>query len=136
MFGCAAQGSAAPLKVDITDVDPIIIPVPPGVNGAQSSQGDITSQATATGGDGSYSYAWTLTEFDDQENAFAIVSQGTTNVSLYETAIISTNYNNAIPPPPPPPPPAPARYRVSCTVTDGTGATDTAQTEFDVEVGV
>ena len=136
---CAEQAANAssPLKVDITDVDSIQIVVPLGQNGGSSAVNDITSVATATGGDGSYSFSWTLTEVEDFDGGYSINTQGTTNTATYDTAIIDTNFNNQppAPPPAPPPPPAPspAIYRVSCTVTDGNGDTDTATTEFDVE---
>lgn len=132
---CAEQeaNASTPLKVTITAVDAVFIVVPPGSQGGSTNQGDITSVATATGGDGSYSYSWTLSEVDDAEQAFTINSQGTTTNATYNTATVSTNYNNQLPPPPPPPPPL-STYRVSCTVTDGTGATDTATEDFDVSV--
>jgi len=137
MFGCAQQGSGSPLAVSITTPDTVLIAVEVGQSGGQSGAGDITSTATASGGDGSYSYAWSLTEVEDFDGAFAIVTQGTTNAATYDTAEVSTNYHNQepLPPPnpPPPPPPNPAVYRVSCTVTDGTGATATANALFDVE---
>ena len=133
MFGCAAQGSAAPLALSISNPGDVGINVPPGVQGGSSNAGEIASTATATGGDGSYTYAWTLSEIDDLDQAFSINSQGTTTNATYNTATVSTNYNNNIPPPPPPPPPQ-ASYRVSCTVTDGNGDTATATADFAILV--
>lgn len=134
MFGCAQQGSATPLAVSITTPNPVALSVPPGTTGATSSAGDISSTATASGGDGSYIYAWTLSEITDADGAFAVASQGTTNAATYNTGTVSTTYNNPVPPTPPPPPPTPATYRVSCTVTDGNGDTANATADFSVSV--
>ena len=139
MFGCAQQGGgAAPLKVTITSVDPIALSVPPGTIGATSAAGDITSVATATGGDGSYSYAWSLSEINDPDSEYEVVSQGTTTNATYNDATVKATFNNPAPAPPPAPPPPPppnaANYRVTCTVTDGNGDTDTASEDFDVVV--
>ena len=134
MFGCAAQGSAAPLAVSITDPGPLGIPVPPGQTGATSNSGEISSTASATGGDGSYTYAWTLSEIDDLDAEFSVASQGTTTNATYNTGTVSTSFNNPTPPTPPPPPPQTATFRVSCTVTDGLGATASASRDFFVDV--
>lgn len=135
MFGCAAQGSASPLALSISDPGGIAIVVPPGVNGGTSSAGEISSVATATGGDGSYTYAWSITESQDPDAAFAVASQGTTNTATYNTATVSTSFNNPMPPTPPPPPPNTAEYLVECTVTDGTGATASDSQTLFVDVG-
>ena len=132
MFGCAAQGSASPLALSVSVPDPLAIGVAPGQSGATSNAGEIVSQATATGGDGSYSYSWSLTELGDPDNHLSIASSGTTNAALYNDATIATNFAQTNPPSNPPP--SPGGYRVSCTVTDGTGATATATANFDVEV--
>ena len=133
MFGCAAQGSASPLAISITNPGPLGIAVPPGSSGATSNAGEISSTATATGGDGSYTYAWTLSEIDDLDSKFAVASQGTTTNATYNTATISTTHAVPAPPSPPPPPPQTATYRVSCTVTDGNGDTATANRNFSVD---
>jgi hypothetical protein len=137
MFGCAQQGSAAPLALSITTPDNVEIAVPMGQTGATSNAGppgDIRSVATATGGDGSYSYAWTLIEVSDATNEYSIASQGTTTNATYEDATVSTSFSNVMlpPPNPPPVPPPPADYRVSCTVTDGNGDSVTKTADFQV----
>lgn len=133
MFGCAAQGSGpSPLAVSVTAVDPLFLDVFPGQSGATSNPGDFGSLATATGGDGSYSYSWSIIEVADPDNAFSVASSGTTDQSAYGDATISTNFAQTNPPSNPPP--QIAGYRLSCTVTDGTGATATASSDFDVEV--
>ena len=132
---CAEQeaNASTPLALSITNPGTVNITVPPGTQGGSSNAGDISSTATATGGDGSYTYAWTLSEITDVDQAFTINSQGTTTNATYNTATVSTNYNDNIPPPPPPPPPV-ATYRVSCTVTDGNGDTATATADFTISV--
>jgi hypothetical protein len=133
MFGCAQQGAVTPLSVSITTPDDLVIAVPPGASGGTSNSGEISSTATASGGDGSYTYAWTLSEIADPENKFAVASQGTTNAATYNTGTVSTTQSNPLPPTPPPPPPQTATFRVSCTVTDGNGDTATANANFNVD---
>lgn len=130
MFGCAAQASSSPLAISITDPGALGIAVPPGTSGATSNPGDISSNATATGGDGTYTYAWTLSEIADPDTKFAIAAQGTTTNAAYNTGTVSTSHAVPAPPNPPPPPPTSATYRVSCTVTDGNGDTATATRDF------
>ena len=132
MFGCAAQGSASPLALSVSDPDPLGIGVAPGQSGGTSNPGEIVSEAFASGGDGTYSYAWSLIELGDPDNHLSVASAGTTNVAIYQDATIATNFAQTNPPSNPPP--NPGGYRVSCTVTDGTGATATAFSDFDVEV--
>ena len=57
MIGCAQQGAVTPLSVTITTPDAVGIFVKPGASGGTSNPSDISSTATASGGDGSYSYA-------------------------------------------------------------------------------
>ena len=132
MFGCAAQGSASPLALSISVPDPLFIGIAPGQSGATSNAGEIVSQATATGGDGSYSYSWSLIELGDPDNVLSVASQGTTSNALYNDATISTSFAQTNPPSNPPP--FPGGYRVSCTVTDGTGTQVTQVADFDVEI--
>jgi len=139
MFGCAQQGSGSPpLALSITQPDALGIPVPPGSSGATSGAGEIGSVATATGGDGTYTYAWSIAEVEDTDGAFSVASQGTTgpNNSTYDDATVSVSYNNPLPPTPPPEPPSPATYKVSCTVTDGNGDTASASQNFTIEVAL
>ena len=133
MFGCAAQGSgASPLALSVSTPDPLAIGIAPGQSGGQSNPGEIVSVASATGGDGNYSFSWSLIELGDPDNALSIGDAGTTDTSTYNDAIIATSFAQTNPPSNPPP--SPGGYRVSCTVTDGTGATATAVANFDVEV--
>lgn len=137
MFGCAQQGaSAAPLALSITTPSDVDLVVPFGQTGATSSAGDIVSVATATGGDGSYTYSWSLIELSDATNEYSIASQGTTTNATYNDSTVSTSFSNVMPPPPDPPPtpPPPASYRVSCTVTDGNGDSVVETADFVVQV--
>jgi len=132
---CAEQeaNASTPLSVTITTPDPLAMFVPPGIPGTTSNAGDITSTATASGGDGSYTYAWTLSEINDPDNKFAVASQGTTNTATYNTGTVSTTHSSPPPPSPPSPPPATATFRVSCTVTDGNGDNASANADFTVD---
>lgn len=132
---CAEQeaNASTPLSVTITDPGPLAMFVPPGMPGATSNAGEISSTATASGGDGSYTYAWTLSEISDPDNKFAVASQGTTNTATYNTGTISTTHSSPPPPAPPSPPPTTATYRVSCTVTDGNGDTANDTVDFAVD---
>lgn len=134
---CAEQAANAstPLALSISDPGGVMIIVPPGVTGGTSTAGEIVSVATATGGDGSYTYSWSISEVQDPDGAFAVASQGTTNAATYDTATVSTTFGVPPPPNPPPPPPTTAEYLVECTVTDGTGATVTDNQTLFVDVG-
>jgi len=131
---CAEQEASSPLSLSITTPDDVQIVVPVDQTGGTSNAGDIVSVATATGGDGSYTYSWSLIELADATNEYSIASQGTTTNATYQDATVSTSFSNVVPPPPnpPPSPPPPADYRVSCTVTDGNGDTVTELAEFQI----
>ena len=133
---CAEQAANAstPLALSLTSPSDVTLNVPPGVNGATSTAGEITSVASASGGTTPYSYAWTLIEVTDATDEYAVSSQGTTTNATYNDATVKTTYNNPLPPTPPPPPPPPATFRVSCTVTDGNSDTVTATKDFSVSV--
>jgi len=136
---CAEQAANAstPLSLSISSfAEPLIITVVPGASPPfLSNQGEIASTATASGGTTPYTYAWTITEIDDPDGAFAINAQGTTNAATYDTAIVETTFTVPSPPAPPPPAPIPATYEVECNVTDGASNTATATYQFTIEVG-
>lgn len=127
LTGCAQQGSSSPLAISITEPAPVIIIGSPSST-ISSIAGEIDSIATATGGDGSYTYAWTLTESRDDANAFSINSAGTTNGVRYNDATI-----NGGTPASALDPPNTAFYDMACTVTDGNGVTATATRTVSVE---
>jgi len=88
-----------------------------------TANGDIIMTATATGGDGSYSYSWAVTEQGDTNNILGgnliLVNPGTQNAATYDDSNIralDTGLTQGDPP-------IEALYTYTCTVTDGTGAT-------------
>lgn len=103
-------------------------------------EGDADSTATASGGDGTYSYAWTVVEIsDDGENgsSCAILSEGTKTNAQYNTATFRVTVAAQLvgaPAQPVQPPPnfTQAEYRLRCTVTDGNS--DTATADYTVTI--
>ena len=94
-----------------------------GPNGAHpitTSAGEIDVIGSAAGGDGSYSYAWTVSEQGDDDNTgtgvIRIESAGTTNAARYNTLTLRSTASAGSPP-------TEAQYILRCTVTDGTGTT-------------
>ena len=127
LAGCAQQGASSPLAISITEPAPVIM-IGSASSTISSGAGEIDSTATASGGDGSYTYAWTLAENRDDANVFSINSAGTTNGVQYNDATI-----NGVTPASALDPPNTAFYDVSCTVTDGNGDTATDTKTFSVE---
>ena len=130
LMGTAAQGSGpAALAVSLTNnaADQISFE---GVIGEDfpisTSAGEIDLSATASGGDGSYSYAWSITEQGDDNNIntgnVRVTDAGTTNQATYDDVIV-TGYDTGLSIGDPP---IESRLIISCTVTDGTGATASA----------
>lgn len=146
-FGSHPSRGAAPLSLSLSvtnteiDVTNDVAAVPPDqtVN-IDTSAGQLDSTASASGGDGSYSFAWTITELNDDGangSGCAILSQGTKTNARYNTATLRITIAAAlagVPPAPVSPPPSfnQADYRLRCTVTDGNG--DTATADYDVSV--
>tara|TARA_B100001094_G_scaffold125374_1_gene121337 strand:- start:5663 stop:6970 length:1308 start_codon:yes stop_codon:yes gene_type:complete len=115
--------------------------VPPDQSAnVDSSAGDANSTATATGGAGGYSFAWTVTETaDDGQNgsSCAILAEGTKTNAQYNTATFRVTVAAQLagsPPGPVDPPPqfSTATYRLRCTVTDANG--DTATADYTVTI--
>ena len=86
-----------------------------GGSSSESNAGQLDVTATATGGTSSYTYTWSLSELDDQDDKFAVSAAGTTNAAQYDTARFenSSNLGGGDPPP------APSLYRASCEINDG-----------------
>ena len=129
------------LSVTITNIVVDLGAVPPDQSGTvDTNAGEADSTATASGGDGSYSFAWTIAETgDDGQNGSgcAILAEGTKNAARYNTATFRvTKAAELAGAPPAPVEPAPfftqAVYRLRCTVTDGNG--DTATADYTVNV--
>lgn len=146
-FGSHPSRGAAPLSLSLsvtrTDIDVTeqMAAVPPDQVGTiDTSAGDADSTASASGGDGSYSFAWTVTETaDDGANgsSCAVLSEGTKTNARYNTATFRVTKAADLagfPPAPVSPPPSfsQATYRLRCTVTDGNG--DTATADYTVNI--
>ena len=102
-----------------------------------TSAGAADSTASASGGDESYAYAWTILEQSDVPGAdgtgCAVLAAGTQNAARYggeSGATFRATQAAVIAGAPPNPtgaqPFIQAIYRLRCTVTDGTGAEATA----------
>ena len=99
-----------------------------------SSNGAIVMVAVASGGDGSYSYSWAVTEQGDTNNIatgnIQLSNAGTQNVATYNDSNIKafeTGLSGGDPP-------IQALYIYTCTVTDGTGASVSAFSRVNVTV--
>lgn len=146
-FGSHPSRGPAPLSLSLnvtaTTINVDVSGVPPDQSGTvDTNAGNADSTATASGGDGSYTYAWTVTETaDDGANgsSCAILSEGTKTNARYNTATFRVTVAAAIagdPPGPVNPPPSftQATYRLRCTVTDGNS--DTATADYIVTIAV
>ena len=132
--------SVSPTSTDI-DVTEQVAALPPDQGGTVDTiAGQPDSTATATGGDGSYTYAWTIAELSDDGSdgsSCAILSEGTKTNARYNTATFRVTIAASlagVPPAPVMPPPffSEAIYRLRCTVTDGNG--DTATADYTVTI--
>ena len=99
--------------------------------GQVTNSGEIDFTASASGGDGSYSYAWTLISEDDPTNSYSI-NMGTVNAARWNSAVVTTTFSG--PPGPGNDPPPPLTIVARCTVTDGNSDTATVNINLGVEV--
>lgn len=141
--GSRATRGPAPLSlaltVTATDILVDLNGIPPEAAGtADTNAGDADSIASASGGDGSYTYAWAITETDDSNPGgagCAVLSNGTQNTARYNTATFRITqpaiFSGGVPIEPPPEYQS-ATYRLRCTVTDGNS--DTATADYTVNV--
>lgn len=129
LTGTAAQGSGpGALAVSLTTNGADFLDLS-GIGGegfpVSSGAGEIDLTATASGGDGNYSYAWSITESGDTNNIntgnIQVSDPGTSNQAQYDDAIV-TGFDTGLTSVDPP---VEATLFFSCTVTDGTGATAT-----------
>lgn len=137
LTGTCQQGSGpAALSVSITIANTEVPPFE-GVAGEdfpqESNPGDIDLIGVGSGGDGSYSFVWSITESGDDNNIntgnVLISSAGTQNVAQYDDVIIrgvDTGLTGGDI--------VEVTYTFTCTVTDGTGAT--AQASEDVRLAL
>ena len=128
LVGTCQQGAgpaALSITLDNEELEALDLAAPDFLHPVESSAGQIDVTATAAGGDGSYSYAWTVEEFGDDKNTgtgvIQILDAGTTSersAAQYNTLTLRSNAT--------PGGPTEATYTLTCTVTDGTGATASA----------
>ena len=90
----------------------------PGGGAETTVAGLIDVTAVPSGGDGSYSLLWSVTEVLDAGNNMAIADLGTRTSAQYDTLRITITAGDGS---------GQAIYMLQCTVTDGTGATATIQ---------
>jgi hypothetical protein len=116
LAGCAEQGSSNPFAASLdggyTAVHDEIQPAGSGT--VQTASGAITASVTASGGSGSYTYSWSVSELTDLNNAFSVNSTGTTNTATYNTLVLNCDIPANVFDPP-----NDAVYEISCTVSDG-----------------
>ena len=88
------QGPAAlAATLDETNQPPQIILVQQGL---PSNAGEIGYSITASGGSGSYSYAWSTSIVDSGMGMLSINSQGTTNGTTYSDATVVGGANQGV----------------------------------------
>ena len=136
-FGGLNQGPAAlSLSLNTTDTT-IAVDIgsldPEQAHTIDTSAGQADSTATASGGDESYTFAWTITETSDVPGdsgaSAAVLAAGTPNAAQYNTATFRVSQAAQISGGQPVSGVQPfqsARYRLRCTVTDGNSDTATA----------
>tara|TARA_B100000963_G_C22316552_1_gene532375 strand:+ start:208 stop:624 length:417 start_codon:yes stop_codon:yes gene_type:complete len=131
LTGCAQQnvGTALLMAFDAGGTDAVDIFATAGSGVVSTLLGEIDITASASGGDGSYSFSWTVTEADDPTNSFAVNSLGVRNNSRYNSLTI-----NATIPANVFDPPETAIYTLRCTVTDGTGSSNFVEKDIILTV--
>jgi hypothetical protein len=125
-MGTCQQGSGpAALSISVEpegELEALDLVAPDSLHPVETVAGQIDVTATAAGGDGSYSYAWTVVEAGDDSNTgtgvLSILNAGTASERSAAQYNVLTLQSNATPGGP-----TEATYRITCTVTDGTGAT-------------
>ena len=128
----ASAGAAAlSLSLDVTSGDlELNGPAGGSVTGAiADAVGAIT--ATASGGAGGNSFAWTNTELADDDSVFSVSATGTTNQAAYDGLVIAMDTTGdsggeA----------HGGQYRIRCTVTDSASATATADFTLNINGNV
>lgn len=102
------------ITLNVENLDPLDMAGPNAAHPISTGAGQIDITASAAGGDGSYSFAWTTQELGDSGNILAVLAAGTTNAAQYDTLTLRSTAT--------PGPPAEINLAIKCTVTDGTGA--------------
>jgi len=137
-FGSRAKRGAAPLSLTVVDggggTGPndleIIGPAGGSVTAAISDAG-ISLTATASGGAGGNSFAWTNFELADDAGVFSVSATGTTNQATYSGLVIAMDTSGSFGGGEE----FSGSYRIRCTVTDSASATATADYTVNI-IGV
>ena len=125
-FGSHPNRGPAALSISLTNNGPEILELAGAGGSTVVSNAEVVDMtAAASGGDGSYSFAWTVTELSDR-GTHSIAAQGTQNAAQYNTLTIQSVL------PAGGGEPVEAEYRLGCTVTDGNS--DTASGQVDIVV--
>ena len=107
------EDGSSPLLVDIEH------PAPAGAGAFTTGVGGVPTfdvSVVASGGSGSYTYAWTNAEIRDDNNVYSIAAAGTTNAAQYNSiAILGSTPAN-------PNQSNPGIWTLTCTVSDGIAA--------------
>ena len=128
-FGSRAKRGAAPLSLslNVTSGDLEVVGPAGGTVTAGIVDFGINITATASGGAGGYSYAWTNTEMADDDGVFSVYATGTTNASSYSGLVIAMDTSGDFGGEE-----HTGSYRIRCTVTDSASATATADFTLNV----
>ena len=122
-FGSTATHGPAALSIslDKANHNPLELVDAAANHPLTSNAGQIDITATAAGGDGSYTFAWTLVEEGDDDNTatgiLKVAAVGTTNAAQYNTLTLVGDSSSTVGQP------FDITYRITCTVTDGNSDT-------------
>ena len=124
---CAAGNTGTPLAatIDNADFTDVVLKDVEGGGAFTTDVGQFVVTVSPSGGSGSYTFSWSITEDADPTNSFSVASTGTTTTQTYNTATFSGVAGD---------PPNQADYTVTCTVSDGS-STAQASRRFSV-IGV
>ena len=123
------NASVAIFGIDDNDLE-IIGPAGGSVTAAISDAG-ISLTATASGGAGGNSFAWTNFELADDAGVFSVSATGTTNQATYSGLVIAMDTSGSFGGGEE----FSGSYRIRCTVTDSASATATADYTVNI-IGV
>ena len=120
-IGVSAQAiAAAGLSGQIENVGPPEVPL--FQQGVPSGLGEIDFIVNASGGSGSYTFAWKLVVLDSGLGMLSTHSQGTTNGAQYDTGQVIGGQNQG----------APALAGVECQISDGVNTPITLTGQINV----
>ena len=98
LVGTCQQGSgpaALSITLDTDEIEALDLVAPDSEHPVETVAGQIDLTATAAGGDGSYSYSWTVPEQGDDSNTASgviqILQAGSTKAAQYNTLTLRSN---------------------------------------------